>query len=75
MPDNFVFSDEADDLLRRALEAFAGWAAENWQMAQGEAETLTEPTEAPAVYERGYNDAIRSIQDAVALWMDGFQYA
>lgn len=44
-------------------------------MAKGEAETLAEPTEAPAVYERGYNDAVRSIPDAVALWMDEGQYA
>lgn len=75
MAENFVFATEADDLLRRALEAFATWAAENYQMAKGEAETLTEPTEAPAVYERGYNDAIRSIPDAVALWMEEGEYA
>lgn len=74
MPDNFVFETEASDLLRRALEAFAAWAAENWLMAKGEAETLTEPTEAPAVYERGYNEAIRSIPHAAELWMNEGQY-
>lgn len=74
MPENFVFETEAEELLRRALESFAAWAAENWLMAKGEAETLTEPTEAPAVYERGYNEAIRSIPDAVDFWMDEGRY-
>lgn len=45
MPENFNFATEADDLLRRAMEVFAAWAAENWTMTPGEAETLTEPTE------------------------------
>lgn len=74
MPENFVFEAEAADLLRRAMEAFAAWAAENYQTTEDEARTLTEPTEAPVAYARGYNDAIRAIPDALSLWMEECQY-
>lgn len=74
MAENFIFETEASELLRTALRRFAEWAAENWQTTAAEAETLNEPTDAPAAYARGYNDAIGSIPDALALWMEEAQY-
>jgi hypothetical protein len=67
------FATEATALLETALHQFAAWAAENYQMGPGEAVCLTEPTDAPAAYTRGYNDAIRAIPDAVALWLEEYQ--
>jgi hypothetical protein len=74
MPENFVFETEAAALLEAALERFAEWAAENYLTTEAEAQCLTEPTEAPAAYARGYNDAIRAIPDALSLWMEEYQY-
>ena len=74
MGENFVFETEASDLLRRAIGQFAEWAAEHYQTTVAEAQCLNDPTEAPAAYARGYNDAIRAIPDAAALWMEGIQY-
>ena len=70
MGDSFNYHGESEDLLKRAIQAFADWAAVNWTMAKGEADTLTEPTKSPRVYERGYNDGIASISDAAALWLE-----
>lgn len=75
MPDNFDFSAESEELLKRALAAFAEWAAANWAMTTEEAETLTEPTDAPAIYARGYRDAVAAIPDMVELWAEEFGYA
>lgn len=75
MPENFVFETEAADLLRRTLEAFAAWAAENYLTTEAEARCLTEPTDAPTAYARGYNDAMRAIPDVALLWMEEAQYA
>lgn len=74
MPENFVFETEAAELLRRSLEAFAAWAAENYQTTEAEARCLTEPTESPAAYARGYNDAMRAMPDALSLWIEEYQY-
>jgi hypothetical protein len=74
MAENFVFEAEAAALLETALKRFAEWAAEHYQTTVAEAECLTEPTEAPAAYARGYNDAIRAIPDALSLWMEEYQY-
>lgn len=73
MPETFNFATEADDLLRRALEAFAAWAAENYCTTEAEARCLSKPTEAPAAYARGYNDALAAIPDALALWLEEYQ--
>jgi hypothetical protein len=73
MPESFNFATEADDLLRRALEAFAAWAAENYRTTEAEARCLSEPTEAPAAYARGYNDALAAMPDALALWIEEYQ--
>jgi hypothetical protein len=67
------FATEATALLETALRQFAEWAAENYQMGPGEAECLSEPTEAPAAYTRGYNDAIRAIPDAIDLCLEEYQ--
>lgn len=67
----FDFESEAADVLRRAVQTFAAWVADNYQMTEAEACTLTNPTEAPAAYARGYNEALRAIPDALDLWMDG----
>lgn len=69
MPDNFDFATESSDLLERALKAFAEWAAQNWTMTATEAETLTDSTVAPSEYARGYNDAMKAIPDALAIWL------
>lgn len=74
MAENFDFATESAELLERAVNAFAAWAAENWTMTEAEAQTLTNPTDAPSAYARGYNDAIASIPDAAALWMEDGQY-
>lgn len=67
------FATEATALLESTLRQFAEWAAQHYQMGQGEAECLTEPTEAPIAYTRGYNDAIKAIPDAMALWLEECQ--
>jgi len=74
MPETFVFETEAADLLERALRAFAEWAAQNYQTTEAEARCLAAPTEAPAAYALGYNDALRAIPDALELWMEESQY-
>lgn len=74
MPDNFVFETEAVALLETAIKRFAEWAAENYLTTAAEAENLADPTDAPAAYARGYNDAIRAIPDAASLWMEEAQY-
>ena len=71
---NFVFETEAAALLEIAITRFAEWAAENYLTTAAEAETLTDPTDAPAAYARGYNDALRAIPDAASLWMEEEQY-
>lgn len=73
MGESFNFAAEADDLLRRALESFAAWTAENYRTTEAEARCLTEPTDAPAAYARGYNDALAAIPDALALWIEECQ--
>lgn len=74
MAENFVFETEAAALLETALKRFAEWAAENYLTTVAESECLTDPTEAPAAYARGYNDAIRAIPDALDLWLGEYQY-
>lgn len=72
--DYFNFETECSELLKTAITRFAEWAAANWTMTPAEAETLTNPTEAPAIYARGYCDAIKSIPDAAELWLSEGQY-
>lgn len=74
MPENFVFESAAAELLETAITHFAEWAAENYLTTAAEAENLADPTDAPAAYARGYNDAIRAIPDAASLWMEEAQY-
>ena len=64
------FHADIERLILDALRQFADWTAENWQITEAEARTLTEPSAAPAEYARGYNDAIMSIRDAFACWSD-----
>lgn len=71
MSEPFDFEGAAGELLRDAIRAFAAWAAENWTMTADEAATLTNPTDAPAAYARGYNEGIGAIPDAAELWMEG----
>lgn len=74
MPDNIVFETEVTHLLETVLTHFAEWVAEHWLTTEAEACTLSEPTENPAAYARGYNDGIRSIPDAMAIWIEDGQY-
>lgn len=74
MADNFNFEAETAELLKTAVMRFAEWAAENWTMTPAEAETLVNQTEAPAIYARGYTDAIKAIPDAAELWLSEGQY-
>ena len=74
MADYFNFDTECSELLKAAVMRFSEWAAANWTMTADEAETLTAPTEAPAIYARGYCDAIKSIPDAAELWLSEGQY-
>jgi hypothetical protein len=68
-PDEFL--GEAEELLHEAVRGFALWARENWTISEREARTLNKPTEAPAAYARGYNDALASLSDAADLWLEG----
>ena len=70
MGEQFNFQTEAEDLLIRAVEAFAAWMAENWTITAGEVETLTNPSQAPEEYARGYNAGLASISDAIEIWLE-----
>jgi len=72
--ERFDFVGESEELLRKALRSFAAWAAQNWTMREGEAETLTDPSPCPKEYERGYNAGIENLPDAVAVWLDEVGY-
>lgn len=72
--DYFNFDTECSEILKTAVMRFAEWAAANWTMTAAEAECLTNPTDAPAIYARGYTDAIKSIPDAAELWLSEGQY-
>jgi hypothetical protein len=71
MAENYDFAGRAEEVFSDAIRQFAAWASENWQMKAGEADTLTEPSDAPREYERGFNAAVESIKDAADLWLDG----
>lgn len=73
MTDRPDFATEAVALLESALARFAEWASENYQTTEAEARCLSDPTEAPAAYARGYNDALRQLPDAMALWLEEYQ--
>lgn len=65
------FSLILDEAMRKAIDQFAGWLGNGWGMTPEEAETLTNPTSAPAEYARGWNDAVASLKDAADLWLEG----
>ena len=65
---------EVAELFKLKMQEFAAWAAENWTMTLAEAETLTEPTDAPEAYARGYSDGITAIPDALHVWLEGIGY-
>jgi hypothetical protein len=71
MAEHFDFALQAEEIFSEAIRQFAAWAAENWTMKEGEADTLTDPSPDPREYERGYNAAIASIKDAADLWLEG----
>lgn len=68
---------EADvaELFAKKMREFAAWASENWTTTPEEAETLTNPTDSPNEYARGYNEGIASIPDALDTWLEGFTYS
>lgn len=72
MADNYDVAARLQETFEEAIKAFADWAAQNWTMTPQEAETLSEPSTAPAEYARGYTDAMRAIPDAVSLWLEEF---
>lgn len=61
---------DAEELINRAITDFAAWTAQHWTMTEAEAQTLTKPTAAPAEYDRGYREALQSLPDAAAHWLE-----
>lgn len=71
MAEFFDFASRAEEMFKDAIREFAKWASENWEMKEGDADQLTEPSPAPREYERGFNAGINSIADAADMWLDG----
>ena len=71
MTDRFDIGEQIAELFRAKLQEFVIFCATTWTTTPEEAETLTVPTEAPEVYARGYNDAMRDgLQGALDHWLD-----
>jgi hypothetical protein len=70
MAENFSIADDIESLFREKMKSFADWATTNWTMTEKEAETLTDPTDSPKEYTRGYNAGVGSIRDALDCWLE-----
>ena len=74
-PDKFDLQTEVRDLFEQKLREFAAFCAEHWDMTVEQAMTLTEPTESPVAYTRGYNDAMtHGLEGALEHWLDETGY-
>lgn len=65
-----ILRADAEELIHRAITEFAAWAAQNWTITEAEAQTLTNPSSAPAEYARGYSEALQSLPAAAAHWLE-----
>lgn len=75
MVEHFDLTTEVRDLFEAKMREFAHFCAHNWTMTKAEAETLTEPSQAPGEYARGYNDAMgRGLEGALEHWLDETGY-
>ena len=71
MAENYDFATQSEELFKDAIRSFAAWAEKNWTMKEGEADQLTEPSQCPREYERGFNAGIKTIVDAADVWLEG----
>jgi len=73
--DKFDLQTEVRDLFEQKLREFAAFCAQHWDMTVDQAMTLTEPTESPVAYTRGYNDAMtHGLECALEHWLDETGY-
>lgn len=74
-PHTFDLETEVRDLFEKKLREFAAFCAEHWDMTVDQAMTLTNPTESPVAYTRGYNDAMSNgLESALEHWLDETGY-
>ena len=74
-PLTFDLTTEVRGLFEQKLREFAAFCAENWDMTIDQAMTLTDPTESPVAYTRGYNDAMSTgLVGALEHWLDETGY-
>ena len=74
-PYKFDLETEVRDLFEAKMREFATFCAEQWLMTKEQAECLTEPSQAPSEYVRGYNAAMSDgFGGALEYWLDETEY-